>query len=404
VITVNNDADNANSSNSSIQVTGTGVNNTSNTSTISLSGNLDFGNIEVGQSETRNFTISNTGNQNFNVSSISFPNGVYAANWNSGTINAGGSQNVTVTFQPTNVQSYNGTVTVNHNADGGNNTISINGSGFINNTGQPNLRFYEYRIDDDHNNNNDIIEAGEDIDFDIRLENFGNDTATNIEVIIATNDPDINMIDNDGTYDDMPQGDLEWNGGAFDFGVSPSCPTKSVIFTMQINSSEGSWSDTFTINIQGQNSSNPMPITPSNGCSSAPIMQVNTEYIVDINTSNYSLAPPIDGHSSGGNNVRGFWLSFQVPSDWDANHDFKIYDVSSNFDPVFGIRANCNGPYLGHGQNGSELYIDDNGSGGNETSDTNLPGNNSSDNIFHVRIYHYNGSQTPNISFKIIIE
>ncbi len=408
VITVDNNADNANSSNSSIQVTGVGVNN--NTSNISVNGNLNFGNVEIGQSDTRTFTISNTGNQSFNVSSISFPSSVYSANWNSGTISAGGSQNVIVTFQPTNVQSYNGTVTVNHNAASGNNTISINGSG-VNNNQNVILSYNDHLIKDGTGggvgNSNGIPEAGEEIDLDLRLINTGNTIATNVSAVLTTNDPDINITDSSETWADIPAGATEW-ADDFDFDISTNCPTKTVTFNLQITSDQGTWNDSFTINIQGSSGGNPISITPTDSCNSSPIMQVNTEYEVSINVGNYSFGTPIEGESAGGNNVRGFWLSFQVPSNWSANHDVKIYDVSSNFNPVMGIRANCNGPYLGQGNFPPfPLFINDNGSGGNETSDTNIPGSNNGgtpDDIYHVRIYHYDGSQTPNISFKIIIE
>jgi len=409
VITVTNDADNANSSNSSIQVTGTGVNNTSNTSTISLSGNLNFGNVEVGQSDTRNFTISNTGNQSFNVSSISFPNGVYSSNWNSGTINAGGSQNVTVTFQPTNVQSYNGTITVNHNADGGNNTISINGSG-VNNNQNVVLSYDDHLVKDGTGggmgNSNGIAEAGEEIDLDVRLINTGNTIATNVSAILTTNDPDITITDDYEVWADIPAGATEWEDD-FDFDISPNCPTKTVIFNLQITSDQGTWNDSFSINIQGTSGSNSMPITPTDLCTIPEIMQVNTEYEVTLSSSeyfnNYTTGIPIQGHSNGGNNVRGFWLAVQVPTGYYAQ-SISVYDVSSNFDPVIGLKSNCSFDYYPNTNNSSN-YADSNGDGGNETFGTGITGPNSSnDGIYHIRIYHYNGNETPNISFKIKVE
>jgi hypothetical protein len=48
-----------------------------------------------------------------------------------GTITAGGSQNVTVTFAPTAVTSYSGTVTVSSDATSGANTISASGTGTV---------------------------------------------------------------------------------------------------------------------------------------------------------------------------------------------------------------------------------------------------------------------------------
>jgi PKD repeat protein len=72
-------------------------------------------------------TITNSGNSVLTVSGISYPAGFSGA-W-SGTIAANGSQNVTVTFAPTAVTSYSGTVTVSSDATSGGNTISASGTG-----------------------------------------------------------------------------------------------------------------------------------------------------------------------------------------------------------------------------------------------------------------------------------
>jgi len=72
-------------------------------------------------------TINNTGNATLTVSSISYPSGFSGA-W-SGTIAAGGSQPVTVTFSPTSATTYGGTVTVNSDATSGGNTITASGTG-----------------------------------------------------------------------------------------------------------------------------------------------------------------------------------------------------------------------------------------------------------------------------------
>jgi len=507
-ITITNNADNA-TNNSTIQVTGTGVDN-SGTSIIALSGNLDFGNVSVGGSTTQNFTIQNNGNQAFNVSNITYPFPVYSSTWTSGTIQPGNPIAVAVVFQPSTSQNYNGLVTVYNNADSGSNTIDINGTGvstnnfseisispnpinfgnvevgesrvmevLISNTGnqpftfysitypiggifsvspttgtvqansnvpvtfnffpnaeqnysgtflvnhdadqgtntvpvyahgvssgQPNLIYANYDIDDDDNDNG-IVEAGEDIDLEIRLENIGNTAATDVEVIISTNDSDINITDDKEYYDDIPAGGLEWNGGVFDFSVSSNCPTKTVTFYMTINSDEGSWNDSFTIDVEGQ-SNNTESITPNNSCSSAPVMQIDTEYEVSIDIGNYSSGYPIDGESSGGNNIRGFWLAFQVPNGQIVNN-IEIYDVSNNFDPVVGVKTNCSTSVdlydISSATSNFDTYSNQSGTGGNETFENYFYGPGYNENgLNHIRIYHYYGNETPNVSFKIIVE
>ncbi len=91
--------------------------------------NPAFGNVTVGSGSTKTMTISNTGDSPLTVTSISYSYPAdFSGNW-SGTIPAGGSQNVIVTFSPTAVFSYNGTLTVNSDRTSGMNTIAISGTG-----------------------------------------------------------------------------------------------------------------------------------------------------------------------------------------------------------------------------------------------------------------------------------
>ena len=95
---------------------------------ISLSGDLNFGNVQVGTtSPPKNLTISNSGNSTLTVTSISYPTG-FSSSWN-GTISAGSSRSVSVTFSPTQVKPYSGNLTVNSNATSGTNSKSVSGTG-----------------------------------------------------------------------------------------------------------------------------------------------------------------------------------------------------------------------------------------------------------------------------------
>lgn len=97
-------------------------------SIIDLSGNLSFGEIQVGNSSQLTFTITNTGTAELLVSSISYPSPVFTGNW-SGTIAPGANHVVTVTFSPTEAITYSGNVIVNSNAGSGTNTLPISGTG-----------------------------------------------------------------------------------------------------------------------------------------------------------------------------------------------------------------------------------------------------------------------------------
>ncbi|MGB2829103.1 MAG: choice-of-anchor D domain-containing protein [Phycisphaerae bacterium] len=108
-----------------VQLTGVGL--PASTRIIRLVGDLAFGNVRVGQTATRMLTICNDGNSTLTVSGITYPSGFSGA-W-SGTIAAGGSRSVTVTFAPTAAQSYSGTVTVNSDKTSGTNTKACSGTG-----------------------------------------------------------------------------------------------------------------------------------------------------------------------------------------------------------------------------------------------------------------------------------
>ncbi len=101
------------------------------TRVINVSGNLAFGEVSVGSSRSATITISNSGNSVLTVTSLSASGGIAsqsAASWTSGQIQAGSSQAVTITFQPTTAGTYTGTLTVVADHTSGSNSISISGS------------------------------------------------------------------------------------------------------------------------------------------------------------------------------------------------------------------------------------------------------------------------------------
>lgn len=122
-ITVHSDAT---SGVNTISASGTGI--PAPTRIVALAGNLAFGNVTVGQTSTRTLTISNSGNAPLSVGSISYPSG-FSGNWSGGSIPAGASTNVNITFTPAAAQSYSGNITVDSDATSGVNTISASGFG-----------------------------------------------------------------------------------------------------------------------------------------------------------------------------------------------------------------------------------------------------------------------------------
>ena len=117
-------ASDASSGVGTIAVSGQGLRN------VVVSGNMSFGNNTVSVASQRTLTITNTGTMNLTVSGITYPSGFSGA-WSGGTIAAGASQNVTVTFTPTAAQAYSGNITVNSNAAGGALIWSVSGVGVV---------------------------------------------------------------------------------------------------------------------------------------------------------------------------------------------------------------------------------------------------------------------------------
>lgn len=104
---------------------------TASTRVISVSGNLAFGDVLVGDSRNSTLTITNTGNAPMSVTGLNVSGGLgphLTASWTSGQVPAGGSQNVTITFAPTAPGDFSGTVTVVADNTSGTNTISISGT------------------------------------------------------------------------------------------------------------------------------------------------------------------------------------------------------------------------------------------------------------------------------------
>jgi hypothetical protein len=99
---------------------------TAPTRIISVTGNLNFGEVTVGQSADRQLSISNTGNATLTVTGITGPcGGSFTSTFVSGTIAAGGTQNATIRFTPVSAGSCSGTVTVVADQTSGTNTIAI---------------------------------------------------------------------------------------------------------------------------------------------------------------------------------------------------------------------------------------------------------------------------------------
>ncbi len=136
IIEVHSDATNGTDT---IEVSGTGITESEETSIISLSGSLNFEEVEVNTQASSVLTISNDGNSSFTVSNIDLPEG-FTADWTSGEIASNSSQTVKITFSPTEAATYSGTIVVASDATSGTDTIAVSGTGTsINNSSALNV-------------------------------------------------------------------------------------------------------------------------------------------------------------------------------------------------------------------------------------------------------------------------
>jgi hypothetical protein len=99
------------------------------TRVLTVTGDLAFGSVAVGATATRTLTLGNTGSGPLTVTGLAYPAGFSGA-W-SGTIPAGGTQAVPVTFAPTAATAYGGTVTVDSDRTSGANTLPVSGTGTV---------------------------------------------------------------------------------------------------------------------------------------------------------------------------------------------------------------------------------------------------------------------------------
>jgi len=94
---------------------------------ISLSGDIAFGVVEVGQPVQAALTITNSGNSDLNISGITSTDSTFSSNF-SGIVSAGTSQLATVTFAPNAAGVFTGTLEVLSNATGGISSAAVSGA------------------------------------------------------------------------------------------------------------------------------------------------------------------------------------------------------------------------------------------------------------------------------------
>lgn len=90
---------------------------------------INFGTVKVGTPKIDSVTVTNSGNANLVVSSITSSSSKFVVSPASGTVAPGGSMKVYITFTATNKTTVTATITFTHNASGSPNSVSVTGKG-----------------------------------------------------------------------------------------------------------------------------------------------------------------------------------------------------------------------------------------------------------------------------------
>ncbi len=97
-----------------------------------IDGELNFIDVLVGGSESSLISITNDSENPIEIYSISLPNNSFQVDWSNGFIGAGSTQFINVTFDPTEPESYSGTLTIENDTFTEGNSISINATAIEN--------------------------------------------------------------------------------------------------------------------------------------------------------------------------------------------------------------------------------------------------------------------------------
>src|SRR5262245_58296711 len=100
------------------------------TRVINVTGALNFGQVTVGDAQTKTIAISNSGSDMLTVAGMTGPcGGSFSVSWSGGPISPGASQPVSVRFSPTATQNCSGVLTVNGDQTSGTNTLTVSATG-----------------------------------------------------------------------------------------------------------------------------------------------------------------------------------------------------------------------------------------------------------------------------------
>ena len=172
----------SNDSDSPHQVTLSGTGTIAAAPQVTLStSSLDFGDVEVGSSGDLTLTLENTGNAALDISGIISNSPRYTVDPTSGSVAAGGTLQLTVTFTPTAAGTVSGSLSIVSDASGSPHEVAVTGTGSVTSPGNqsPLLDFSPGSLAFGD------VEVGETKDLTVSVENTGDATLNITDITVS---------------------------------------------------------------------------------------------------------------------------------------------------------------------------------------------------------------------------
>ena len=123
---------------------------------------------------------------------------------------------------------------------------------------QPNLIYNTHAYNPAGEDNDGVVESGESIVMPINIYNSGTDTAHNVFATLVCQDTSITITDSQKSFPNLLSDEDGWSASGFGFDVADNAVEHEVVFTLAVNSDEGSWISTFSLIVYPQS----QPIAP----------------------------------------------------------------------------------------------------------------------------------------------
>ena len=147
-----------------------------------------------------------------------------------------------------------GTYYINVYFGNGNNTYDLWWDDIVVGSATPNIAYVGHTINDDaiesSGDGDGKVDPGETIELRVDLKNFGAQDATNVTATLSTTNPNVTGIsDNFENVPNMQVGRTVGTVSDFDFTTSSATPAGPIVFNLLINSDQGSWNTSVTVQV-----------------------------------------------------------------------------------------------------------------------------------------------------------